>query len=50
MFRSLYNELVRFVKMYGTPIRDDDEEMMIWVLEMILAMRTKEKSKVFPLK
>ena len=32
--------------MYGTPLF----KMMIWVLEMILAMRTKEKSKVFPLK
>lgn len=49
VFRSLKDELVRFVNIYGTPIQDDDEEMMIWVLEMILAMRTKEKSKVLPL-
>lgn len=49
VFRSLKDELVRFVNIYGTPIQDDDEEMMIWVLEMILAMRTKEKSKVLSL-
>ena len=50
VFRSLKDELVRFVNIYGTPIQDDDdEEMMIWVLEMIFAMRTKEKSKVLPL-
>lgn len=49
VFRSLKDELVRFVNIYGTPIQDDDEEMMIWILEMILAMRTKEKSKVLPL-
>ena len=49
VFRSLKDELVRFVNIYGTPIQDDDEEMMIWVLEKILAMRTKEKSKVLPL-
>ena len=50
VFRSLKEELVRFVNIYGTPIQDDDEEMMIWVLEMILAMRTKEKGIVFPSK
>ena len=33
VFRSLKDELVRFVNIYGTPIQDDDEEMMIWVLE-----------------
>lgn len=34
--------------MYGTPIQYEDEEMMIWVLKMIIAMRTKEISKVGP--
>ena len=48
VIRSLHNELVRFVKMYGTPIQYEDEEMMIWVLKMIIAMRTKETSKVGP--
>lgn len=48
VFRSLHNELVRFVKMYGTPIQYEDEKMMIWVLKMIIAMRTKETSKVGP--
>ncbi len=38
VFRSLHIELVRFVKMYGTPIQYEDEEMMIWVLKMIIAM------------
>ena len=49
MCLGVKDELVRFVNIYGTPIQDDDVEMMIWVLEMILAMRTKEKSKVLPL-
>lgn len=47
VFRSLKDELVRFVNIYGTPIQDDDDEMMIWVLEMILAMRTKKKVKCY---
>lgn len=48
VFRSLHNELVNFVKAYGTPIQYDDEEMMVWVLEMIIAMRTKESSNITP--
>ena len=34
--------------MYGTPIQYDDEEMMIWVLEMIIAMRTKDSTQITP--
>lgn len=48
VFRSLHNELVNFVKAYGTPIQYDDEEMMVWVLEMIIAMRTKDSSSITP--
>ena len=48
VFRSLHNELVNFVKMYGTPIQYEDEEMMIWVLEMIIAMRTKDSTQITP--
>ena len=44
VFRSLHDELVHFAKLYGTSIDSDDEEMMVWVLEMILAMRKKERN------
>ena len=46
VFRSLHDELVHFAKLYGTSIDSDDEEMMVWVLEMILAMRSKDKKYV----
>ena len=46
VFRSLHDELVHFAKLYGTSIDSDDEEMMVRVLEMILAMRSKDKKYV----
>ena len=46
VFRSPHDELVHFAKLYGTSIDSDDEEMMVWVLEMILAMRSKDKKYV----
>ena len=48
VFRSLHDELVHFTNLYGTAIDSDDEEMMVWVLEMILAMRSKDKTIVKP--
>ena len=48
VFRSLHDELVHFANLYGTSIDSDDEEMMVWVLEMILAMRKKGKTEIFP--
>ena len=44
--RSLKNELIQFTKLYGTPIEYEDEEMMVWVLKMIIAMRSKENTKI----
>lgn len=35
-------------QIYGTRVCKDDEEMMIWVLQMILAMESKEKAKIAP--
>ena len=48
VFRSLHDELVHFDNLYGKSIDSDDEEMMVWVLEMILAMRSKDKTIVKP--
>ena len=48
VFRSLHDELVHFTNLYCTAIDSDDEEMMVWVLEMILAMRSKDKTIVKP--
>ena len=48
VFRSLHDELVHFANLYETSIDSDDEEMIVWVLEMILAMRSKDKTIVKP--
>ena len=48
VFRSLHDELMRFTSLYGTMVSEDDEEMMIWVLQMILAMKSEKKAKVKP--
>ena len=49
VFRSLHDELMKLIDIYGMKIEDeDDEEMMVWVLEMILAMRSKDKTIVKP--
>lgn len=48
VFRSLHDELIHFINLYGTAISEDDEEMMIWVLQMILSIRAKNKSFVRP--
>ena len=46
VFRSLKNELNKFIRLYGTPIQNEDEEMIVWVLETIIAMRTKETTGI----
>ena len=48
VFRSLHDELIHFASIYGTRVSEDDEEMMIWVLQMILAMKSKNKAKILP--
>lgn len=48
VFRSLQDELIRFTSLYGTQISEDDEEMLVWVLKMILAMRTKDTTNIAP--
>lgn len=48
VFRSLHDELIHFINLYGTAISEDDEEMMVWVLQIILAIHAKEKSFVRP--
>lgn len=48
VFRSLHDELIYFTSLYGTRVSEDDEEMMIWVLQMILAMKSKDRAKILP--
>lgn len=48
VFRSLQDELIRFINLYGTKIDNDaDEEMITLALKTILAMRKKSKTEVF---
>ena len=48
VFRSLQDELIRFINLYGTKIDNDaDEEMITLALKTILAMRKKGKTEVF---
>lgn len=48
VFRNLKEELIKFTSMYGTQISEDDEEMMVWTLKMIIAMKSKDMSFVSP--
>lgn len=48
VFRSLHNELMHFTSLYGTRVSEDDEEMMIWVLQMNLTTKSKDKAKIMP--
>lgn len=48
VFRSLHDELIHFINLYGMAISEDDEEMMVWVLQIILAIHAKDKSSVRP--
>ena len=48
VFRSLQDELIRFINLYGTKIDNDaDDEMITLALKIILAMRKKGKTEVF---
>lgn len=48
VFRNLKEELIKFTSLYGTQISEDDEEMMVWTLKMIIAMKSKDMSFVSP--
>ena len=48
VFRSLQDELIKFINLYGTKIDNDaDAEMITLALKTILAMRKKGKTEVF---
>ena len=46
VFRSLHDELERFIELYGATLSSDDEEMMMWILQMIRAMQTEKKTNI----
>lgn len=49
VFRSLQDELIKFIKLYGKGLEDeDDDEMLELTLKTILAMRKKGKTEVYP--
>ena len=46
VFRSLQDELIKFIKLYGKGLEDEnDVEMLELTLKTILAMRKKERQK-----
>ena len=49
VFRSLQDELIKFIKLYGKGLEDEnDDEMLELTLKTILAMREKGKTEVYP--
>lgn len=51
VFRSLQDELIRFINLYGTKIDNDaDDEMITLALKTILAMRKRVKQKCLSVK
>lgn len=49
VFRSLQDELIKFINIYGKGIEDEtDSEMIELTLKTILAMRKKGKTEVYP--
>ena len=48
VFRNLKEELIKFTSLYGTQISEEDEEMMVWTLKMIIAMKSKDMYFVSP--
>ena len=49
VFRSLHDELMKLINIYGMKIEDeDDEEIIVLTLKTILAMRKKGKTEIFP--
>ena len=48
VFRSLQDELIKFIKLYDKGLEDEnDDEMLELTLKTILAMRKKGKTEVF---
>lgn len=49
VFRSLQDELIKFIKLYNKGLEDEnDDEMLELTLKTILAMRKKGKTEVYP--
>mgnify|MGYP000974394088 FL=1 len=49
VFRSLQDELIKFIKLYGKGLEyENDDEMLELTLKKILAMRKKGKTEVYP--
>lgn len=49
VFKNLHDELMHLIEMYGIEVEnDDDEEIIAITLQMILAMRKKERKLIFP--
>ena len=49
VIRSLHDELMKLINIYGMKIEDeDDEEIIALTLKTILAMRKKGKTEIFP--
>ena len=48
VFRSLQDELIKFIKLYGKGLEDENDEMLELTLKKILAMRKKGKTEVYP--
>lgn len=49
VFRSLQDELIKFIKLYVKGLEDEnDDEMLELTLKTILAMRKKGKTEVYP--
>lgn len=49
VFRSLQDELIKFIKLYDKGLEDvNDDEMLELTLKTILAMRKKGKTEVYP--
>ena len=49
VFRSLQDELIKFINLYGKGLENEnDDEMLELTLKTILAMRKKGKTEVYP--
>lgn len=49
VFRSLQDELIKFIKLYGKGLEDENvDEVLELTLKTILAMRKKGKTEVYP--
>ncbi len=49
VFRSLQDELIKFINLYGKGMeKENDEEMIELALKTILAMRKQGKTEVYP--